>query len=255
MRDAIASIKVSTSLSKTVAGSAAAMRKVPAALMPPGAKSAASQSAAPKPRKDTKLNPNEVYRGTKLHRDDIFKGTKLHRDDIFKGTKLHREYMGRGTQLHRDDIDQGTNLNRDDIEIGTKLNRDDIEHGTMLFRDAPRTMAPPGTKSIFLNPHDISMASRQTQIDTLPPEERDEQEEWAQELIRRSGACPQGYDWNRMPGGYQCKGGGHGITDDMLEEGKGGMWALPTKKWDEKVGPYYPRNGEFFKVKPQDLEA
>jgi hypothetical protein len=187
-----------------------------------------------------------------LHRDEISKGTKLHRDEISQGTKLHRDDIGRGTKLNSDALERGTRLNRDDLEKGTKLHRDDIAQGTTLFKGASRTMAPPGTKSIFLNPHDLSMAPRQTRINTLPPKERDEQEEWAQELIKRSGACPQGYDWNRRPGGYQCKGGGHAITDDMLEEGKGGVWALPTKNWEEKVGPYYPRDGAFFKVKPGD---
>lgn len=182
------------------------------------------------------------------------RGTKLNRDDISQGTKLNRDNVSFGTKLNRDDISMGTKLNRDDVSLGTKLNRDDIPQRTMLFRDGPTikptTMAPPGTKSIFINPHDITMASRQISIDDLPPDERDEQEEWAQNLIKRSGACPQGYDWNRRDGGYQCHGGGHGITDEMLAEGKGGMWALPTKDWEVKDGPYYPRDGEWFRVKP-----
>jgi hypothetical protein len=171
------------------------------------------------------------------------KGTQLNRAALSPGTKLNRDVISQGTKLNRDEIGQGTRLNRDDIAPGTKLNRDEA-----IIQ--PRTMAPPGTKSIFLNPHDITMASRQTQIDALPPKERDEQEEWAQDLIKRSGACPQGYDWNRKPGGYQCRGGGHGITDDMLAEGMGGMWALPTKTWAVKEGPYYPRDGEWYKSKP-----
>lgn len=242
--------------------------------MPPSAKSVISQSLVPKSAKGTKLIRDGATRPTKLHRDNILEGTKLHRDDItsqskklsrddiisqgmklyrddiLKGTMLYRDDIDKGTKLFRDDIDQGTKLHRDDIEKGTRLDRDDMSQGTMLFRDVSRSMAPPGTKSIFLSPRDISMASRQTQIEHLPPKERDEQEQWAQELIRRIGACPEGYDWTRMPGGYQCKGRGHAITDDMLEEGKGGIWALPTKKWEEKDGPYYLRNGEFRKVKP-----
>jgi hypothetical protein len=112
-----------------------------------------------------------------------------------------------------------------------------------------KSMAPPGTKSILISPRDLKMASRQPLIDTLDSQDREAQEKWAQELIKRSGACPEGYEWNRMPGGYQCRGGGHGMTDEMLAEGKGGLWALPTKNWEVKLGPYYHENGEWYRVK------
>lgn len=53
----------------------------------------------------------------------------------------------------------------------------------------------------------------------------------------------------RRPGGYQCKGGAHGVTDDLLAEGKGGIWTLPKWNWEVKKGPYYPRGGKYYRVK------
>lgn len=35
----------------------------------------------------------------------------------------------------------------------------------------------------------------------------------AQEAIRQMGQCVAGYDWNRVSGGYQCKGGNHFLSD------------------------------------------
>jgi len=102
-----------------------------------------------------------------------------------------------------------------------------------------RSMAPPTAKSILQTPNDIKMASRQTRIETLPPRDRKEQEEWAQNMIKRAGVCPENFAWKRQPGGYQCEGGGHGITDELLAEGKGGIMAHRTRKWEVSEGPYY----------------
>jgi hypothetical protein len=54
-----------------------------------------------------------------------------------------------------------------------------------------------------------------------------------------------------MPGGYQCVAGGHGVTDELLAEGKGGVFVMRTRDWKMKEGPYYPhpdlkRKGEFY---------
>jgi hypothetical protein len=51
-----------------------------------------------------------------------------------------------------------------------------------------------------------------------------------------------------MPGGYQCQGGGHGVTDELLAEGRGGILALSSKNWEVKDGPYYPRDGAWYKA-------
>ena len=65
-------------------------------------------------------------------------------------------------------------------------------------------------------------------------------------MIDRVGICPEGYKWDRRenPGGYQCQGQAHGITDDMLQEGTGGLIAFdPEHDWHDPncwAGPYYP---------------
>ncbi|RDL41632.1 uncharacterized protein BP5553_01611 [Venustampulla echinocandica] len=126
--------------------------------------------------------------------------------------------------------------------FATALQRDG-GFATTLQRDRQPTIspsAPPSVPSILFSLDDLKMASRQPFIDDLPEDERQKQEEWAQEMIKRAAACPEGYDWNRMPGGYQCRGGGHGMTDELLAEGKGGLYGLRTRNWEAKDGPYYP---------------
>jgi hypothetical protein len=54
-------------------------------------------------------------------------------------------------------------------------------------------MAPSNAKSYFVSEEDVKMASRQTRIESLSRVERQQQEEWGLELIRRMGACPEGY--------------------------------------------------------------
>lgn len=126
--------------------------------------------------------------------------------------------------------------------FATALQRDGA-FVTSLQRDRPPAMAPSApasAPSILHGREDIKMASRQPFIEDLPEDERQKQEEWAQDMIKRAAACPEGYDWNRMPGGYQCRGGGHGMTDELLAEGKGGLYGLRTRNWEVKDGPYYP---------------
>lgn len=101
---------------------------------------------------------------------------------------------------------------------------------------APMTMAPLSTRSIFTTPEDIQMASRQLMIDTLPPQQREEQERWAQSIIGRVKTCPQNFPWVRRAGGYQCAGGRHVITDELLAEGKGGIYGC--SRWGNLGGGY-----------------
>jgi hypothetical protein len=79
-------------------------------------------------------------------------------------------------------------------------------------------------KTASTSVHDIKMASRQTQYDSLPPNEQKVQEEWAQTKIAKHGPCPEGYRWNRVPGGYNCSGLQHWMTDKLLAEGRGGFY-------------------------------
>jgi hypothetical protein len=94
------------------------------------------------------------------------------------------------------------------------------------------------------------MASRQTRIESMPPNERQEQERWAQSQLKQlSGTCPLGFEWGRIPGGYRCQpygpppNGLHKVTDELLAEGKGGVYCQNfDSSWfeDDFRGPFYP---------------
>ena len=63
-------------------------------------------------------------------------------------------------------------------------------------------------------------------------------------MIKKIGNCPEGYDWERRTNGYQCARGGHGVTDQLLAAGKGGILAFKgTKDWENAKdweGAYFP---------------
>lgn len=95
--------------------------------------------------------------------------------------------------------------------------------------------------SIFNSQHDVEMASRQEQIESMAPTERRAQETWAQSIVQRTASCPQKYEWDRISGGYKCKGGHHYIPDRLIAEGNGGLLLLPnTSEIYPNYGPYYP---------------
>jgi hypothetical protein len=74
-------------------------------------------------------------------------------------------------------------------------------------------------------------------------EERSRQEDWAQSMIQRAGVCPQGSAWQREKSGYRCEGKHHEIPDELLAEGKGGVYVTPggkRGKIEPRWGPYYP---------------
>lgn len=101
--------------------------------------------------------------------------------------------------------------------------------------DAPHSLSrldthPAPQTSGYTNPHDIKMASRQTRIESLPPHERQEKDKWAQDKLRSSSAlCPQGFLWDRIDGGYICQGGTHRVSDELLAEGKGGIYRVAAR--------------------------
>ncbi|KAF8855613.1 hypothetical protein BDZ45DRAFT_746207 [Acephala macrosclerotiorum] len=112
-----------------------------------------------------------------------------------------------------------------------------------------RSRAPSFARSIFKTTDDQKMASRQTKIESMSPQERKEQEKWAQSLIK--GLCPGGVSWDRVQGGYRCAAKQHAVTDELVSEGKGGMFFLDIENlsgklfswsrldWPNYFGPYY----------------
>jgi len=107
-----------------------------------------------------------------------------------------------------------------------------------------KSMAPSFARSVFKDSSDARMASRQTHFASLTPKEQTRQNMWAQTMIQRINPCPQGYEWNRIdaPSGYHCIGRNHFISDELLAEGKGGIFVVPggkIKKMDPLWGPYY----------------
>jgi len=75
----------------------------------------------------------------------------------------------------------------------------------------------------------------------MAPDERKKQERWAQSIVQKTASCPEWYEWDRIENGYHCQGGHHLITDELLAEGKGGVYAVPlSHRIDFYMGPYYP---------------
>jgi len=131
-------------------------------------------------------------------------------------------------------------------------------------RNDPRSSLNPsssGTKiptgTIFKTEFDVKMASRQTRIESMAPKEREKQEQWAQSHLREVDTkCPAGYNWVRIPGGYQCKPyrflGVHKVTDELIAEGKGGFYQRNSfdetkpKGGNDWLGPFFkdPSSGK-----------
>jgi hypothetical protein len=103
---------------------------------------------------------------------------------------------------------------------------------------------PDWAKSVLADPNDQRMASRQTRYSSMAPAEQRAQNAWAQGIIMGTGVCPQDFGWQRVePHGYQCLGKHHLITDELLAQGRGGLWLVPAGKackMDVRWGPYYP---------------
>lgn len=109
------------------------------------------------------------------------------------------------------------------------------------------TLAPPGTKSILVSKHDTNGIPPATHR-IAPARPTCGAGRLGTEANPSLHGVPGGYIWGRMPCGCKCQGGRHGVTDDILADGKDGMRALLTKEWEVKEGPYYLRNGAWYNV-------
>jgi hypothetical protein len=86
------------------------------------------------------------------------------------------------------------------------------------------------------------MASRQTKINELDSASRKEQDAWARSKIgEMPDVCPQKFAYQRRGNGYVCGGGSHFMTDELIAEGMGGMYAIKgAGDWENRSdGPYY----------------
>ncbi|KAG0648635.1 hypothetical protein D0Z07_5089 [Hyphodiscus hymeniophilus] len=136
-------------------------------------------------------------------------------------------------------------LGKKDLLSLVKTRGGSVRHnmGSIPTRTQKSAYSATTVQSMLRSTHDIQMASRQTRIDSLPPAERQKQETWAQEQLRRNaGNCVAGFAWGRIGGGYRCHGGRHMVTDKLLEEGKGGRYSASVDSgrsdptWE---GPFY----------------
>lgn len=106
----------------------------------------------------------------------------------------------------------------------------------------PSVPRQPVTKTTaYVTERDLQMASRQTRIESLPPEQRQEQEAWAQKMLKRMpSTCPYGVKWKCVKGGYRCGADVCFVTDELLAEGKGGRYECPLGHTMPCYGPVYP---------------
>lgn len=105
-------------------------------------------------------------------------------------------------------------------------------HGSHVANSQNSTISPPRTQTLLVTEYDIGMASRQTKMESLPPQEREKQEKWAQgQLSKNAGSCVMGFGFYRLPGGYHCAKqiGNHAVSDELLAEGKGGFY---QRRWE-----------------------
>jgi hypothetical protein len=111
-------------------------------------------------------------------------------------------------------------------------------------------------------PEDFKMASKMPIFESMTPKEQQKQDEWARDFIGHIGICPQDNGWVRREGGYQCSKGGHGMTDKMIAEGTGKLFAFKLGSaydWSDKEswkGPYIKDvdNDGYFIPAPGTLE-
>lgn len=175
--------------------------------------------------------------------------TELRRDVSRQPTIVLQPPSNHPTLLQRD----SQSTTRQPVAQPTLLQRDQSRMPSAMPAIKEATITPvigpskkfenlPSVRSILNSPADIQMASRQPTINQLQGAEREAQEEWAEDkLSKLDTGCPQNYGWSRRGDGYLCDGGSHYITDALLAEGMGGLFAVKNKHdWQNRSqGPYY----------------
>ncbi|TVY45896.1 hypothetical protein LSUB1_G000491 [Lachnellula subtilissima] len=80
------------------------------------------------------------------------------------------------------------------------------------------------SQSTLKTSYDVKMATRQLQIESLSSVEKNEQDKWALSQLSLHSTCVMGLEWRKSVNGYRCSGGGHLVTNELLAEGKGGLY-------------------------------
>jgi hypothetical protein len=93
----------------------------------------------------------------------------------------------------------------------------------------------------YITDSDLEMASHQTCIESPPPDQRQEQETWAQEKLEgMPTTCPYRFESKRAKVGYRCAADICFVTDELLAEGK--EYRCPPTVTLPQFGPAYPMN-------------
>jgi hypothetical protein len=181
---------------------------------------------------------------TKLVRDKLpTKLTSSSRDEVHHSPLEFQKASTPGTQMPKHDTNMTSRQTRmESLRPQERQEQENWQKTRLQQGSSVKSHLP--SETTFNSDYDKKMASRQTRFESLAPKEREEQEAWAQtQLSQLSTACPEGWDWGRIPGGYQCRPGGylgnHKVTDDLLAEGKGGVWYRLTQLSQRWHGPFY----------------
>ncbi|KUJ13764.1 uncharacterized protein LY89DRAFT_650751 [Mollisia scopiformis] len=121
--------------------------------------------------------------------------------------------------------------------------------GTVLGRDGGSVRSTAhldpsvfSTRSLLTTPEDVKMASKMSQFKSMTPTQQKKQQSWFDGYAKDSKCCPENNEWVRADSGMICSEGGHGMTDEMIEEGLGAICAMPKGckgDWSKRCGPYY----------------
>ncbi|KAM3071824.1 hypothetical protein ACMFMG_009682 [Clarireedia jacksonii] len=187
-----------------------------------------SKSQAPRPSTFNKSPSNQSSRPS----SDQMNITQLQRD--ITSSRAPRQHISISQSTHHRRAPSAMPAIHELKPSPSTLNINPLPTGSKLF--------PPATSSVLRTPHDHFMASRQAQINQLDPASRKEQDEWAREKISEMlDVCPQKFAYQRRGNGYICGGGSHFMTDELIAEGMGGMYAIKGENdWENREdGPYY----------------
>jgi hypothetical protein len=129
-----------------------------------------------------------------------------------------------------------------------KLRTPRVRHNTHKIPPLSRinNQASANVLNILRSDLDRSMASRQINIESLHPRDRQQQDAWARQQLEgnpgHQRSCVVGYPWTRIIGGYRCEGQRHLVTDELLAEGKGGCYVMDVNTERNNpawTGPFY----------------